>query len=614
MRPMSPRLSHPIAAVSALALTAAGLLLQSSPPAAANGALPEAAWPACAAAEDEMCVESVSVEVDGEPVDYSAAGLTASVSTLAGEVSSFNWSVGGAWDRDDTRPGGFNTDLLDAEVTLVVRTGTWVPRMTTSLSRDLRISVAGDDSTGRTMTISGKPVHIDWDPALGTCYGVSNGAQGTECGDHTTRATAVGTGWRFMGNTQDMGTWSEEDRTQRGGMYVATDAQGGPHMSVLALMFYVYPERYWSLTLGNPHLDVDGHPVTGSLTAWLPESYFTAAGSTVEEALAAGFSVRSIVDEVETVVSPEVSELNGGILISLNSIGYSVRTLEVHNEPAPAVAKPGAPTSVAATGGAGRATVTWSAPVSGGAAASYTASAYSKVSGGTLLGSCGAEAPTTGCPITGLAANTRVFVSVTATNGTGSSDPSTPRVAALTLPSKPTLTGSARTTSSVAWTFARQTGVTYTATATRGATAIAASRIAISGSGQNGTVTVSGQDPGTEVTVTLRATNDSGSVTSQPATRSTVADNPGRVTGLAIGALSGGKVTLSWSPSAANAASVTYRYRWSRVGAAWSEWKESSRTTATLTGLVKGRTYRVALVARNSADLLSTVTERTFTA
>ena len=113
--------------------------------------------------------------------------------------------------------------------------------------------------------------------------------------------------------------------------------------------------------------------------------------------------------------------------------------------------------------------------------------------------------------------------------------------------------------------------------------------------------------------MTVKATNNTGSVTAPTATQSTLADKPGPVTGISVGKISGGKVTLTWSPSAANAASVVYRYRWSRVGSAWSEWKEIARTTVTLTGLVKGRTYRVAFVARNSADLLSAVTERTFT-
>ena len=384
-------------------------------------------WPTCASPEEQMCIDSVSVQVGGPDVDYVTAGLAAHVSTLDGYVSSFNWSIQGSWNIDSALPQGFDPALLDADLSLVIRVGAWVPRMTSALAKDLRITVSGDDITGRTLTLSGKPIHIDWDPTLTTCYAPFTA---NACGDDTTRATDVGTGWRFMGNTQDMGTWSEAEQSQRGGMYVATDAQGGPHMTVLALQFTTYPEPYWELKLGNPHLDVNGDPVHGSFNAWLPESYFTSLETTVDAAIATGFSIASVADGVTTLISPDVSKVDGGVMISLADIGYSVRTLTVRNEPVPPLAAPGVPTQVQASASGSDIDVTWAAPADGGAVSGYTASVFATATDGQAIATC--TSANLLCTIDGsaasLAADTSYYVSVHASNVTADSAESDPRV------------------------------------------------------------------------------------------------------------------------------------------------------------------------------------------
>lgn len=384
-------------------------------------------WPTCASPEEQMCIDSVSVQVGGQDVDYVTAGLAAHVSTLDGYVSSFNWSIQGSWNLDSALPQGFDPALLDADLSLVIRVGAWVPRMTSALAKDLRITVLGDDITGRTLTLSGKPIHIDWDPTLSSCYSpLTAGA----CGDDTTRATDVGSGWRFMGNTQDMGTWSEAEQSQRGGMYVATDAQGGPHMAALALQFTTYPEPYWELKLGNPHLDVNGNPVRGSFNAWLPESYFTSLETTVDAAIATGFSVASAADGVTTLISPDVSKVDGGVMISLVDIGYSVRTLTVRNEPVPPLAAPGVPTQVQVSASGSDINVTWAAPADGGAVAGYTASVFAAATDGQVIATCTSASLL--CTVDGsaasLAADTSYYVSVHASNVTADSAESDPRV------------------------------------------------------------------------------------------------------------------------------------------------------------------------------------------
>ncbi|MCX6422537.1 MAG: fibronectin type III domain-containing protein [Actinobacteria bacterium] len=576
-------------------------------------------WPMCESPEDQMCIDSVSVQVGGQGVDYGTAGLAAQVSTLEGSVSSLNWSIQGSWNVDSALPQGFDSALLDADLSLVIRVGAWVPRMTSALAKDLRITVSGDDTTGRTLTLSGKPIHIDWDPTLSSCYSpLTAGA----CGDDTTRATDVGSGWRFMGNTQDMGTWSEGEQSQRGGMYVATDAQGGPHMAPLALQFTTYPETYWELKLGNPHLDVNGNPVRGSFNAWLPESYFTSLETTVDAAIATGFSVASAADGVTTLISPDVTKVDGGVMISLVDIGYSVRTLTVRNEPVPPLAAPGVPTAIEVQG-QGRPDeirVLWQEPASGGAATSYVANAYTSALGNTIAGTCssGIQSPLE-CTIRGpqaaaLDSNTSFYVSVVASNTAGDSDPSA-RQSVLTLPAKPTLTKSTVTSSSVAFTFSKQSGVTYTATAKVGQVSVPAGQVAVSTSNGPGKVTITGLSPATRVSVTLRASNvPDNYLSSDAVTHTTLAAKPTKVSGLAVSKIKSGKVTLTWNAVPGTGAPVVYRYRWVKKGSsAWSSWVEVSALKGVVSGWAKGTQYTVQIFARNSAGDAPTASA-TFTA
>jgi hypothetical protein len=552
-----------------------------------------------------MCIDSVSVQVGGQGVDYGMAGLAAQVSTLDGYVSSFNWSIQGSWNVDSTLPAGFDPALLNADLSLVIRVGAWVPRMTSALAKDLRITVSGDDTTGRTLTLSGKPIHIDWDPTLSSCYSpLTAGA----CGDDTTRATDVGSGWRFMGNTQDMGTWSEGEQSQRGGMYVATDAQGGPHMAPLALQFTTYPEPYWELKLGNPHLDVNGDPVRGSFNAWLPESYFTSLETAVDEAIATGFSIASVADGVTTLISPDVSKVDGGVMISLADIGYSVRNLTVRNEPVPPLAAPGVPTGVEVRGQGrpGEIRVFHQESVSGGAANSYVATAYTSALGNTIAGTCSSGAPLD-CTIRGpqaaaLDSNTFFYVSVVASNTAGDSDPSA-RQSVLTLPAKPALTKSTVTSSSVAFTFSKQSGVTYTATAKIGQVSVPAGQVAVSTSSGPGKVTITGLPAGTRVSVTLKASNVLDHYLSSDAvTHATLVAKPTKVSGLAASKIKNGKVTLTWDAVPGTGAPVVYRYRWVKKGSsAWSSWVEVSALKGVVSGWAKGTQYTVQIFARDSA-------------
>ena len=95
------------------------------------------------------------------------------------------------------------------------------------------------------------------------------------------------------------------------------------------------------------------------------------------------------------------------------------------------LAAPNAPTSVSATRGNGNVTITWNAAVENGSPVTgYTATVYSALTGGTVVGT---PCTTTGaltCTVTGLTNATNYWVAVNATNAVGTSADSAPRVAA----------------------------------------------------------------------------------------------------------------------------------------------------------------------------------------
>ena len=205
---------------------------------------------------------------------------------------------------------------------------------------------------------------------------------------------------------------------------------------------------------------------------------------------------------------------------------------------------PSAPKDPQATRGARSATVTWSAPDSDGGSAvtSYTV----KSSPGNK--SCTATAPSRTCTVNGLGANADYTFTVTATNGAGTSLPSTASSSvktadAPTAPRSVSLTagqfGSAKGQFTVNWSVPTSDGgssiVSYTATLTPGnysCTVNAPSTsCVINGDGVNGL------SYGTAYTVNV------------------VADN-----GLTTGAVGTATGTLSTSPSAPAVGPATFTY------------------------------------------------------
>jgi hypothetical protein len=386
---------------------------------------PEDVWPSCADDDAQYCVESATVTpVDGQPAPVATLGIQAKVNTLGGFVTSFNWTVDGF--EAEGVPEAVRTGLIR----LTVRTGQFHPRYTMALADDLHITRDTDKSTGdTTVVIEGRNTQINWTTGDKFVSCIS----GSDCGDETTMADT--TGLRFMGNTQDLEVWGSDAIESLDGFYLASDAQARP--TIIGLT--TGPEPSWSLPyLGNPHLDMNGEPVRGAFNAFMPGAYFASIGTTAHDAAAIGFDVRSTDAETgESVGIPAVvTERDGGVMLSVPDLGYSIQRIDVFNressapDPTPSdppSSPPSSPpsdppssppstapaslTGIVAKGGPAKIGVGWTAPST--TMTGYVATAQP----GSHTCTAGADAST--CDITGLTNGTTYTVTVVGTAGNG---------------------------------------------------------------------------------------------------------------------------------------------------------------------------------------------------
>ncbi len=177
------------------------------------------------------------------------------------------------------------------------------------------------------------------------------------------------------------------------------------------------------------------------------------------------------------------------------------------------ITPPGQVTNVTATAGTGSASVSWSAPTSGGAVSTYTVTPYIGSSAQTPTTVTGAP-PATKATVSGLTAGTTYTFKVQASNSAGSgpvSEPSNPVTpTALTAPSAPTnvTATAANASATVTWAAPANGGspiTKYTVTPYVGSTAQATTTV--SGSPPASTATIGGLTNGTTYTFTVSATN-----------------------------------------------------------------------------------------------------------
>lgn len=258
---------------------------------------------------------------------------------------------------------------------------------------------------------------------------------------------------------------------------------------------------------------------------------------------------------------------------------------------------PSAPQNVVATGAGNSVTASWTAPASDGGTpvTGYTATANP---GGATCATTGALS----CVISGLTNGTPYTVTVTATNKSGTSAPSTasaPVTPVVTAPdpARAVTAKAGDRTATVSWTAPAYNGgqdiTAYTVQSDDGAT-----RCATTGATS---CTISGLSNGVAYRFLVVATNATGdsqpsnpSIAVTPDAAATVPDAP---TGLAIAA-GDGQATASWTAPASNGGSsiTAYTVTASPGGATCS----TAGTSCLIRGLTNGTTYTFAVAARNA--------------
>ncbi|HTV23943.1 MAG TPA: hypothetical protein VMG12_34870, partial [Polyangiaceae bacterium] len=269
---------------------------------------PAGLFPSCASEFDTFCIESATKD----DVDILHSSYVIGASFL--DSNSINWAIGAG-----SQYGELPVEDLGSTFHFVIRTGDLRPLYTYALADHFHLTPGGDAHSGYTVSIEATPTTIHWNFESGfTCNTV-------DCGDEFTQATPVASGRRLSGNTQNMGYWSDEERSRFAGTYVASNAQA---VSTV-LLFAPYPTPRWYVDVANPHLDVLGNPVSGSFTAWVPPNYFEAIGTTASAALATGFDVTRTEGGLAAPLAATITLDQGGTLVRIDSISYSAPRITV---------------------------------------------------------------------------------------------------------------------------------------------------------------------------------------------------------------------------------------------------------------------------------------------
>jgi hypothetical protein len=390
-------------------------LLSGTPALAAPGDWPSGDWASvCVDADATYCIAEATVTpVGGAPTSMAELGLTASAATVPDESTTWmRWSVDGWAGQPAAVTGG--------EITLAIRTGSFVPRLTAAVAAGLRVSRSVDDAGRYTLTVTGTATHVDWTTGEFAAECVAR----QYCGDYDTMADDAGTGFRFEGRTQDLEGNAQNFIDVLDGAYFSTDAQA--HTDTLSYDTEDADPYLWLGVLGNPQLDVHGDPVRSFATAWLPGGYFTATGITAEAAMTTGFDVVAASDGLTASLPVVASASDGGVRLDLPDIGVgaAIGELKVFHRPsgaAPGDTAPGPAHHVTVTGGQDSVLVGWQTPeVDGGAPVNgYRARAFSAAAGGTVVSRCDADADATSCQIWNLTDGETYHIAVSAITALG---------------------------------------------------------------------------------------------------------------------------------------------------------------------------------------------------
>jgi hypothetical protein len=262
-------------------------------------------WPTCSA-RPQYCVQSL--RVDG--VDELGGG-TWKVDAYLLDDTSANWYVMGT--------GSIDPPPASSRVELTVNLGGIRPLFTQATAADLFLTPGGDATDGYTIAVEASSATLEWKFSTADGHNCSAG----DCGDAT---TAADTESRILGgNTQNMDTWTPDDRARFAGMWFATDAQ----YASLPL-FGSFPTPRWFLQLGNPHLALDGvTPVVGTYSAYVPQALLDEVGATAADAAATGLDVtRSDGGTVTTVGASVMDVGDGGVYLRIPQVHFSTPTFK----------------------------------------------------------------------------------------------------------------------------------------------------------------------------------------------------------------------------------------------------------------------------------------------
>lgn len=335
----------------------------------------------------------------------------------------------------------------------------------------------------------------------------------------------------------------------------------------------------------DPPNDDGGSSITGyTAQATLGDSTFTCAGVDTDDQWGCSITGLTVGDTYE--VSVYATNINGnGIATQVGQI----TTPDVPNQPTI--------TKIAVT--ADTITVTWT-PVSGNGSSvlAYTATASTE---STSL-ECTAPSTATSCTITGVVEGTTYTVSVTATNGNGTSEAS-PTMSATpgTVPDPPrSPAGTAEPAAiKVTWTAPDNDGGSpltgYKATATHGTTS------------KNCTAepaatmcTITGLTDGTSYAVSVIASNQAGSSTAASAGNVTPVSVPG-APDLKSVTPSNGAIAATWVASSNTGGETVTGFTATAQSGAFTNTCTAGATDTgcSITGLTNGLLYTVTVVAAN---------------